>query len=99
MATPGWVVAGQGLAASLRSASHGAGRAMSRAQARKRLHASAVRRELAAAGVEILGADLDEAPAAYKDIGQVMQAQADLVTTLARFDPVLVRMAGRRLAT
>jgi len=70
---------------------------MSRAHARKVLRAGDVRRQLAARGVEILGADLDEAPAAYKDIGQVMAAQADLVQTIARFDPVLVRMAGRRL--
>ena len=98
MATPGWVVRGLGSAASLRSASHGAGRAMSRAQARKVLRAGDVRRELAARGVEVLGADLDEAPAAYKDIGQVMAAQSDLVEAVARFDPVLVRMAGRRLA-
>ncbi len=98
MATPGWVVRGLGSAASLRSASHGAGRAMSRAHARKVLRAGDVRRELAARGVEILGADLDEAPAAYKDIDRVMAAQADLVEAIARFDPVLVRMAGRRLA-
>ena len=34
-----------------------------------------------------------------KDIGAVMAAQADLVMPVARFDPVLVRMAGRPLAT
>jgi len=98
MATPGWVVRGLGNPASLRSASHGAGRAMSRAQAKKVLKAADIARELAARGVEVLGADLDEAPAAYKDIGKVMAAQEDLVRVVARFDPVLVRMAGRRLA-
>jgi tRNA-splicing ligase RtcB len=97
MAAPGWVVRGRGDPASLRSASHGAGRAMSRAQAKKRLRLQDVLHDLAAHGVEVLGADLDEAPAAYKDIGRVMAAQADLVEAIARFDPVLVRMAGRRL--
>jgi tRNA-splicing ligase RtcB (3'-phosphate/5'-hydroxy nucleic acid ligase) len=45
----------------------------------------------------LLGAGLDEAPQAYKDIAQVMAAQADLVRPIARFDPVLVRMAGGNL--
>ena len=37
---------------------------------------------------------LDETPMAYKDIDAVMAAQADLVETLARFQPRIVRMAG-----
>jgi tRNA-splicing ligase RtcB len=97
MAAPGWVVRGLGEAASLRSASHGAGRAMSRAEAKRRLRRGEVEECLRARGVEVMGADLDEAPQAYKDIDLVMAAQSDLVRPVARFDPVLVRMAGGRL--
>jgi tRNA-splicing ligase RtcB len=98
MATPGWVVRGLGAESSLRSASHGAGRAMGRAEAKRRLRQGDVDRLLQQRGVEIMGAGLDEAPQAYKDIDQVMAAQADLVVPVARFDPMLVRMAGGRLA-
>ena len=97
MATAGWVVRGLGLDAALHSASHGAGRAMSRTEAKRRLDRAAVKRQLRESGVEVLAADLDEAPQAYKDIRVVMAAQADLVRPVARFDPVLVRMAGGRL--
>ncbi len=97
MATPGWVVRGRGEAASLRSASHGAGRTMSRADAKRRLRAADVNEMLRQQGVEVLGAGLDEAPQAYKDIRSVMASQADLVEPIARFDPVLVRMAGGKL--
>ncbi|HOX26065.1 MAG TPA: RtcB family protein [Candidatus Krumholzibacteria bacterium] len=98
MATPGWVVRGLGESTSLRSASHGAGRAMGRAEARRRLQPDEVADLLRLRGVEVLGADLDEAPQAYKDIERVMAAQTELVRRVARFDPVLVRMAGGRLS-
>lgn len=98
MATPGWVVRGQGDRDSLCSASHGAGRSLSRAEAKRRLKRGDVEAILKERGVEVLGADIDEAPQAYKDIDSVMAAQADLVTKVARFDPVLVRMAGGKLA-
>ena len=41
----------------------------------------------------LLSAGLDEVPMAYKDIEEVMAAQEDLVDTIARFDPKMVRMA------
>ena len=41
----------------------------------------------------LLSAGLDEVPAVYKDINQVMAAQTDLVEPLAQFQPKLVRMA------
>ena len=44
-------------------------------------------------GVTLLSAGLDEVPMAYKDIDEVMAAQGDLVETLARFEPRLVKMA------
>jgi tRNA-splicing ligase RtcB len=44
-------------------------------------------------GVTLLSAGLDECPLVYKDIETVMAAQSDLVETVARFDPKIVRMA------
>ena len=98
MATPGYVVRGKGNPASLHSASHGAGRVMSRRKAFQTFTWSAVKKRLAAADVELLSAGLDEAPGVYKDIEQVMAAQTDLVEILGRFDPKLVKMcpAGER---
>jgi tRNA-splicing ligase RtcB len=93
MASPGFVVSGKGNAASLNSASHGAGRAMSRKAAHQRFNWKDVNRLLQQAGVTLLSAGLDEAPLAYKNIRQVMAAQQDLVTVLGQFDPKLVKMA------
>jgi len=94
MATPAYVVRGTGNAASLRSASHGAGRRMSRKQAKKRYRWSDVTELLREKRVRLLSAGLDEVPMAYKDIDEVMAAQCDLVTPVARFRPRLVKMAG-----
>lgn len=41
----------------------------------------------------LIGAGLDEAPGAYKDINKVMAAQTELVDVVARFEPKMVRMA------
>jgi tRNA-splicing ligase RtcB (3'-phosphate/5'-hydroxy nucleic acid ligase) len=93
MGTPGYVVRGRGSAASLDSAAHGAGRRMSRTQARTQFTWEAAQRFLRARGVTLLSAGLDEVPMAYKDIDTVMAAQMDLVEPLARFEPRLVKMA------
>jgi tRNA-splicing ligase RtcB len=93
MGTPGYVVRGKGVAASLNSASHGAGRRMSRTKAREMFTWDAAQRFLRERGVTLLSAGLDEVPMAYKDIDEVMAAQHDLVDTLARFEPRLVKMA------
>jgi len=93
MASPGFVVRGKGSPESLDSAAHGAGRVMSRAQAKRTLDWKAARRQLDAAGVTLISAGLDEVPMVYKDIHAVMAAQADLVEVVARFDPRLVKMA------
>jgi tRNA-splicing ligase RtcB len=94
MATPAYVVRGKGSAGSLRSASHGAGRRMSRKQAKKRYRWADVRQLLRDRRVRLLSAGLDEVPMAYKDIEEVMAAQHDLVRPIARFHPRLVKMAG-----
>jgi tRNA-splicing ligase RtcB len=93
MATPGFVVRGRGEAASLESASHGAGRAMSRTAARNTYRWNHFKEMFDRAGVELLSAGIDEAPGAYKDIHKVMAAQSDLVDVIARFDPRIVKMA------
>jgi tRNA-splicing ligase RtcB len=93
MASPGFVVRGRGEPASLESASHGAGRAMSRSAARNQYRWAHVRPTLEVAGVELISAGIDEVPQAYKDIHTVMAAQSDLVEVIARFDPRIVKMA------
>ncbi len=93
MGTPGYVVRGKGVASSLNSAAHGAGRRMSRTQAKKQFAWDDAMRFLRARGVTLISAGLDEVPMAYKDIDEVMAAQSDLVEPLARFEPRLVKMA------
>jgi tRNA-splicing ligase RtcB len=98
MASPGFVVSGKGNAESLNSASHGAGRVMSRTQAAKTFNWKKVNAFLREQGVTLISAGLDEVPMVYKNIREVMAAQADLVMILGQFDPKLVKMspAGER---
>lgn len=93
MASPGYLVRGKGNEASLKSASHGAGRVMSRTKAMETFEWEKVNRVLKERGVKLISAGLDEVPMVYKDIHQVMAAQSDLVEVLGRFDPKLVKMA------
>ena len=93
MASPGFVVSGKGNPESLNSASHGAGRVMSRTQANKTFEWKKVNAFLREKGVTLISAGLDEAPMVYKNIHEVMAAQHDLVTILGQFDPKLVKMA------
>jgi tRNA-splicing ligase RtcB len=93
MASPGFVVSGKGNPASLDSASHGAGRQMSRKAANEKFNWKDVNRFLKERGVTLISAGLDEVPMAYKNIREVMAAQHDLVTVLGQFDPKLVKMA------
>jgi len=94
MADPAFVVRGRGHAESFNSASHGAGRQMSRRQANDTFRISQVRKDLAARGIDVLSAGSDEVPGVYKDIRQVMAAQQDLVEVVAQFDPKIVKMCG-----
>ena len=93
MATTTYVVRGKGNSDSLNSAAHGAGRLMSRTQAKKTFGWPQVREYLERRGVTLLSAGLDEVPMAYKDIEKVMAAQVDLVEPVARFQPKIVKMA------
>ncbi|MFZ4057551.1 MAG: RtcB family protein [Ferruginibacter sp.] len=94
MTAPGFIVKGKGVEAAVHSASHGAGRAMSRTQAQASFTASAMKAELKKHGVTLIGGGLDEAPFAYKDIHAVMQGQQDLVDTIGMFIPKIVQMDG-----
>ncbi len=93
MTAPGYIVRGRGHRDALRSAAHGAGRCMSRKKAKQIFKWPQVKEQLEQARVTLLSAGLDEAPMAYKDIEEVMAAQADLVDVVARFQPHLVKMA------
>jgi tRNA-splicing ligase RtcB len=94
MTAPGFIVKGKGETASLNSASHGAGRKMSRTKALANITHEALRRELKEHGVKLIGGGLDEAPFAYKDINEVMQSQTTLVDVLGKFYPAIVQMDG-----
>ena len=93
MTAPGFLVRGKGEASAINSASHGAGRQMSRTQAIKNVSKADMRNILQEMGVSLIGGGLDEAPMAYKDIHQVMASQTELVDVVAKFSPKMVRMA------
>lgn len=94
MADSAWVVRGLGNPDSLKSASHGAGRVMSRRKGRATWDFATVRQELLERGIHVLSAGADEVPGVYRRIEEVMAAQQDLVQPIARFDPRIVRMCG-----
>lgn len=93
MADPAFIVVGKDGPGSLSSASHGAGRLMSRTAAKNSFRWPAVRALLKERGVTVISAGIDENPGVYKDIRRVIAQQADLVRPVARFDPKLVKMA------
>ncbi len=92
MTTAAYIVTGNGVGQSVQSASHGAGRAMSRQRAKENMTASGLRQLLGKAGVELIGGSVEENPLAYKDIELVMAAQKELVTVEGKFYPKIVRM-------
>lgn len=91
--TRSFLVTGKGDARSFESCSHGAGRVMSRTQARKSLDLDEQRQFLSDQGI-LHGIrhqrDLDEAPASYKDIEEVMNNQRDLVEVQVELQPLAV---------
>ena len=93
MTAPGFIVKGRGEEASVNSASHGAGRKMSRTSAIKSISHKQLNEALEKHGVKLLGGGLDEA-FAYKDIQEVMKAQKQLVETVGLFYPKIVKMDG-----
>lgn len=82
MGTASYVVQGKGNAVSLNSAPHGAGRSYSRSKARQLFTVDDLRAAMVGIEYRDTEAFIDEIPAAYKPIDQVMADAADLVTVL-----------------
>lgn len=94
--TTSYLVKGKGNPLSFNSCSHGAGRIMSRAKARRSLDFKSEVGQLKKQGV--LHAlrhkkDLDEAPGSYKDIKEVMAQQEDLIEIMVELEPLAVMKA------
>ncbi|UTW61962.1 RtcB family protein [bacterium SCSIO 12741] len=92
MTAPGYIVSGKGVSEALQSASHGAGRAMSRSKARSSFTRSDMKKMLNGLGIQLIGGGVDEAPKAYKDLEVVMKQQEELVRVEGKFYPKIVRM-------
>ncbi len=92
MATGSYLGRGRGNPESFTSCSHGAGRRMSRGRARRELDLHEQLAQIRAAGGKVFAtsaeAVLDEMGGAYKNLDEVMAAQADLVEPVARFTPL-----------
>jgi len=92
MTTRGFIVSGLGNSNSLNSASHGAGRKMSRKEARESINKSFMNQQLADSKIKLIGGGVEESPYAYKDIEAVISCQQDLVKIEGNFLPKIVRM-------
>jgi tRNA-splicing ligase RtcB len=92
MATASYVVEGLGCPMAFDSCSHGAGRVLTRSQARARVHPQALARDMRRiVWPEHLARKLvEEAPAAYRPIALVLDAQRDLVSRERRLEPIAV---------
>lgn len=77
-----YIVKGKGVAESFCSCAHGAGRAMSRTQAREHFTVADLKKAVAGVECKVTRARVDEIPSAYKPIKQVMEHQKDLVEPL-----------------
>jgi tRNA-splicing ligase RtcB (3'-phosphate/5'-hydroxy nucleic acid ligase) len=89
MGAKSFIVRGKGNPMSFESASHGAGRRMSRSQAKRSFDVSDLERQTQGVECRKDRGVVDEAPKAYKDIEQVMAQQADLVEVVAELKQVL----------
>ena len=89
MGTASYLVAGRGEPRAFRSCSHGAGRVMTRKEARARIRPAALEHALRRVVFDPGRAAslVEEAPAAYRDITEVLEDEADLVTPLLRLTP------------
>lgn len=92
MSSNGYIVSGLGNEGSLNSASHGAGRKMSRKEARDKITKSSMNKVLSEQRIKLIGGSVEEASAAYKDIEAVMNSQQQLVKVEGAFTPKIVRM-------
>lgn len=98
MGTASWVLVGteKSMQQSFGSTCHGAGRSMSRAQAKKKIWGEDLRKHLQAEGIHIRAGSLsglaEEAPEAYKNVDEVVETVtgAGLVRKVARLVPLIV---------
>lgn len=98
MGTASWVLVGtaQSMRSTFGSSCHGAGRQMSRAQAKRQIRGEELRRELEAEGVRVRAGSLsglaEEAPSAYKDVDRVVEVTtaAGIARKVARLRPLAV---------
>jgi tRNA-splicing ligase RtcB len=94
MGTASYVLVGEPSADGFHSSCHGAGRTMSRTAARKKISGGSLKRQLAAAGIEVRATSnrglAEEAPSAYKDVDAVVETveRAGLARRVARLVPV-----------
>jgi len=89
--TKSYIVEGLGNRESFMSCSHGAGRKMGRAAAKKNLNLEEEQKKLEGIIHSVRNvSDLDEAPGSYKDIDEVMANQTDLVKVLVKLTPLAV---------
>ncbi|MET0133874.1 MAG: RtcB family protein [Kibdelosporangium sp.] len=89
MGTGSYIVRGLGNPDSFQSASHGAGRRMSRNKARKQFTEQDLAEQTAGVECRKDAGVVDEIPAAYKDIDQVIADQSDLVEVVAKLKQVV----------
>lgn len=92
MATASYVVEGLGCALAWDSCSHGAGRVLTRKEARARIRPEALAREMRRIvwPAHLARHLVEESPAAYRDIGDVLDDQRDLVVRERRMVPLAV---------
>ena len=94
MGTHSYITRGLGNPNSFNSCSHGAGRRMSRGQAKKRISMEEFRASMdGVASCDVDSAHLDESPMAYKNISNVMAEQTDLTEVVHELSP-LINMKG-----
>ena len=84
-----FIVVGKGNEESLNSSSHGAGRAMSRTQAKSLIKMDNFKRQMRGITSKVVKSTLDEAPDAYKNIFEVLKMQADLVEVTHHLLPII----------
>ncbi len=92
MGTASYLVGGRGEPRAFGSCSHGAGRVLTRGEARARIRPAALEHALRRVVFDRnrVHALVEEAPAAYRDIAEVLEDEADLVTPLLRLMPIAV---------
>jgi tRNA-splicing ligase RtcB len=89
MGTRSFIVRGRGNAESFNSCSHGAGRRMSRTEAKRKFTSEDLCKQTAGVECRKDHGVVDEIPQAYKDIDTVMRQQSDLVEVVAEIKQVL----------